>query len=1721
MADRFITVQEPDLGAGIDQQSSENKIQPGYAEDILNMDPKATGSIATRAGFQGYLGNIPLRVKSIEYNDNSEYNLCFYLDGDINLSSIDLSTVRVTPLIAYGRTSPKNTANAGDLKNDEDKAFYYTKFRVDLKKVFNIGTDTLLVPSTEHPFNTAFLFVGTTKNTSTLDSSNEVFYPDQVSIDKTSYDISIDYTNGTGSSFEGFAYILDKSALAGTNYVSTLETVASGATTTFTYSAATHGLSNFNIIGKVFENSVSSLIEVIPDSLTITPAGQVAVTITNSTGASKDYYIVLTAAGATNVVTGSVSAGAATSITIPNLEKDFLFAVAYLEQTIGGTLEQVYPDSITIDGTAKTASISFTNNMATSANFQVVYLYANIATNKLCVTGEVISAPDSYSDDEPQVVLYGLPHSEVYGSQLIDQQGFTNHIDSYRVAAEDRLIAGLGGNLFAAKLAGEADIDDFNLAPEYFPNLRERVAVETTLGPCFYSTTDSPSRSRGYIQASSSSSGFLSVESATYQTGSGYLRLELNAPGLVVSGTLSTIISSTAGLEDYITVKNMGHSRLNGTFKIKGASVGTDVVYIDVENSKITDSNFDEVDSGGLAGIFSEQLQLLGDAPFIGGDILTSEIITDLTVSSSLADKIVFSLITEEMTVPAGLRIVGTRNSNIIQLRQLDGTITNTMVVRGDMLNVSNIERRLRVLYVNANTDETVSITGDGEIGTVTCLDTSTLSVEQTVLFLDSPNFGGAYVIQDILSETTFTILSTADLTESAVLVGNTVQFDETFNIEDTLDSSISYTVEGRWMPIEAPISSYNLPKKTYPTHFDSLGYGNQAILRSVMVQDNMYFVNGEDEVMKYDGQNIYRAGLFRWQPHLYSAIDTTATGKIDTGNFSLSYSGVSDNVFTLATAADSIKLSVGQKIKDNKTDTLYTITNIDTTAGKVVVSRVIGTTGSGATTISTVSTYSYYFRLNMVDRNNNVIGSAVAGSEDFVVTLGEDAAVNLRLVGMPVLDIYDYDRLEVQIYRTKANDTTNFFLLTTLPMSFDNNKGYIDYIDSDSDIDLIKDDILSVSLAGAELATTINEPLRAQYVTTAGNRLILGNVKDYPTMDIQFIQNQSGPIVLADFVTSGNKRYLFRKDNTDIATTTDNVNRFAYEFTSSSTSISSLTNNAGASFTVTASNSLAAGDWVYLFHSAVVDDKSLKYAGLWQVTSATGSDFTIDFPHSSTYAPGAADVDKFAIATDPSDVPVFLGTDGNYNINNGNRTSTESYEYVAVRRLANMINTSMRMVNIDLYPTFTPFMIANAGGEYGFGQLVIKQPKVFNTNLELVLPALDGQFDIFINSVKRTASEQAGTLTKEYPSRVLVSYTNYPEIMDNATAAVDSRSESAVDVNSADGQAITAIIPFFGDSAFGQASKSGIVTVFKENSIYLLDLSAKDAVSKGLVTATPVIQKLETQGKGCTAPLSVAVTRAGIMFANYSGIYRLTRSLDVEYIGRKLERIWRESVDKSNIQFITGHHYANGNQYKLSVPYINTQNGRNYYTLVYSHTREYEGIGPGSWTVYDNHKAIGWANLLDDAYFATTEGQVMSIRRVGDNTDYRDDGQAINWQFLTRAMDFGDAGIRKLVRSVITFYRTIAETNSVSLKASMNMSSEFNDTDLFTIKNQSDSTGLSDSVDKKVVTIRSSLANPLGNYLQLLYAGNTLDKPVEIAGISIRLAGRSSKGLSEAADTN
>jgi hypothetical protein len=1795
VAYQFNTISENDWGSGIDQQSAENAVKPGFVEDLVNGDPKAEGYIAKRVGYQGFAGNLPVRVSRVDYSGN---DLCFTLDNAITLTSIDLSRVRSSPIYVQGKLSV--TSGGGDFDNIGDSVNYYTGFTLDTTLSIPAGTGTLSIPASFHGQGTPYFLPRFYESTHPTDNSNRQFFVDGITINKTTYDMSIDYTNGTGNSFPVFVTYSKRNA--GSYIAPSLTTVAPSTTSTINVSAATHGQPNFNLQVELWQDDGTSFINVIPDSVTINTAGQVTIVLTNNGPAPIDVFPVITAVDVANKFEESLAFSNQTLV-INNLSTDFIGASVYVKNATTGLLTQVIPEQIEQDADSRTVTMTFGFNSQDYADYYTVTGQATfvvhwedlrITANKLCVTAHN-TIGGAIFDERPQLTIWGLDHSEIYGTApVVSRPGWVNHIDSYKSSAASTVIAGLGGNIFAANQLPSPIL--------YYPNLRNRVNItpaSQTVAPAFWGLTDSPVRTAGYFKFAGGEENWARVSSVTWISGN-TIEYVLSTPSLSVTGTPLSINN------DQITIAGSGWRVNDGTFTVTAVTPGTNTLTIRVTNPNRDSADFNETDSGALAGIFTSSLTLAATSSFIAGDRLISDLFgdgTDLVVLSSSGSVIVIGNVMTSYTLPAGLTIVASRSGCILPLRTINEIPSIDNIVRGDMVTYNGLNRAIRILYVNPAADESVALSGDGQTLTITLLSTLALRIGQKILLTQAGAWDGEHTITDIPSPTAITVASTISGSGTATLVGKTIELDEQTTLIDQQNNQISVSVPVRWSPIEAPAS---VAQQTYVSHFPSEGYGEQAIIRSTMSSDNLYLTNGQDQVMKMDGNSIYRAGLPRWQPQAFITVDEDPStmpiqGKIIISNPPIVSTARTTSHFVI-NYADRRRFAEGQKIYDTANHNIYTITGITEgssaapTQAYINVAETITYQGAGSHNLTNVFYYRYYFRLNAIDANNNIIISAITGYQDNTVIIEHPSQIRIRLIGFPAWDNYDYARLELQVYRTKLDQAAPFFLVSTVPLPYGTNTGYVDIVDTKDDSFLTDLDPSSV-LSSSELGTRWSGPLRSKYITSAANKLILANVETDPQLDINILQPaNSAALTAANF---NGKRFLFRKDNTDSGTTTDNINRMAYEFRSTGAlTITGVTNNAGTSFTVTTSapHGLSSGNWVYLTTRAVETDWSfdsvsatndelintasvahnyttgqrvvlystnapggtttlstyyvvlgstpfrlklaltlaaaiagtpvinltgaggstgnlephnqirLEYAGWWQVASSNTLTFTINHTHSASYVPALDgwELNTAVKATNPNDIPVWIELDDNYGSITGD---SQFIQNRVVDRLSRAISASQRLCRTA---GFTPWLIAGAGQDYNSGQIIITQPKSLPTITELQLPSFT-EFLVFVNGVQKTSGESASTFSYKYPSRLLASYTNYPELFDNVTTTDPDQSVSVIDINSADGQQITGVIPFFGESAFGAALRSGVVVVFKTNSIYLVDLAEKAA-------GRNPVQRIESQGLGCTAPHSIANTRDGIMFANESGIYKLTRSMAVEYVGRKTERVWRNRVNRDALELAFGHHYSTGSQYKLAVPLDGGTSPGD--LLVYSHVREYQG-GVGAWSRYSHSPAIGWCNLFSDAFFASTNGRVYSIRRAGDNTDYRDDNQPIAFEATLRAMDFGDGGIRKIIHYVISKFRVLKDASGTALSTAADLTDNFQDADNFRLESPTDNTnGLNDANAIKVQTIRFSIDNRKLVFLQVRFTNSTIDEPVEITEVSVRVAGMTDKGITSAART-
>lgn len=1729
---QYTSVPESDFSFGIDVRNAENQIAPGFVRDLLNADIVEKRA-RKRQGHQGFAGNVPVRVTELEY-DQANNEICFILPQGVSLQSsgVSLETTPPSPIVVYGRSS-SFTAGQGPFTTSGDHVRYYSTFTVPLRKTLLTGTHTLNYPQAEHGETTTNLFVGVVESTSLTDRSYEDVEVNKIRLDESSYDINIDYINGTSSNKDALIYLADKSPVAGSSYVHAALAVGTGVQT-ISIPASTHNLSDFNITVQIQQDTGTERQIVTPDSFLIATNGDVTVGVTNSTGSPLDYYVILSAAPIANNVNGVVNGLSTGTVTIPAVSSPWVFYAIYLEQTPGGTKELVQPDSIIYSDTTKNVTISFTNGSSSARNFIVYYEYGVLRSNKLCVTDNTLTT--SGTDTRPQLTIWGLEHDEIYPSSKSEREGWVNHIDSYRRSGEQRLICGLGGNLFSARTYSEA-ATQYAYA-QLYPRLNARASANRILGPLFWDTNDSPARTRGYITSDDSGTHWATITAVQYDTGNGWTKYTISLPSKAVLDstgtptTLGSVLSTTTGLEDYLTVQGMSYARHEGVFRIRQVLDGTNEIFVWVENSS-NSADYDDSGVAGEVGVFSDQLVWSSSAPFIAGDMLLSAAIPDTleieTMLSSSTTTVSDGWV-DRIEVPGGVLFLGRRQSSVLPLRSGYPAAASaaTNLVRGDMLSYSGPDRLnsktstarlMRVKSINADSDRTadISVTGDTATVTMTSGDTAFLTKGNQVLIIQAGTQSGIHTIDDILSSTEFTYTtSVTDSATGATLVGHTAEIDESLDWEDTIGDTNGFTVVERWIPIEAPDDLFDLTPSTYVTQLDYSTYVNQAFLRSTMVVDNMYLTDGNNEVFKFDGSNIYRAGILPWQPGLFINQDTTASAKIVTSLRSLAYSASDATTGKLTiSAADQNIIPVGSTVHLSGSTEHYTVQSytqddpIAPTAFYLLVERALDTSVSASGTVSEIGIFRYYFRLNAVDANSNIIASAVTGYQDHVIELTADAAIQLKLVGLPNWDIYDFDRLEVQIYRTKMNTAAPFYRITTLPLDFDNTQGYLTFTDSFADSDLTDLDEVNTALKGQELGTAWSDPLRAKYVTSIANRLVLGNLRDYPQFDIQVVGPAS--ISNSDFF---NDSILFRRDHTDTGTDTDMPNRVRYEwihdFSGPVAGFAPGVNH----FLFNTINPTGAhiGDWIYLTYATVsTTTQDSTYAGWWQIAAISGSIVQVNLVGA---AAAASYPNRFVVASNTADVPVLMGTDGNLGMVNGDSFPT----FNAMRRMSMAINATMRMVDTSLtgMGSFTPWLVARSGNDTPpAGRLIVRQPRSDATAMEMV-PSFSG-YDLFVNSVRRATLDEIGASSRTYPSRILASYENYSEIFDNPTSILDTDSDSAIDINPADGQEITGIIPFFGQTAFTAAQQAAVLVVFKTNSIYLVDLNQKKLGNQ-------CVQRIETEGLGCTAPYSITASKNGIPFANESGMYILRRNQAIEYVGRFMERNWTERVDLDALSLAQGHHFGVGRAYKLSVPITATQNETTGYlenseVYVYNHTGEDQGR-PGAWGRYDNHPATGWANLAANAYFAATSGRVFSIRQEDEISDYRDDSSGIDMTLTSRAADMGAPGIRKVVDGIIIDYRVGARNTGTSLAYSVDLEQEFSTSTPFVVPKPPASTNLSDPIPQDVVPIRHDIQRRRGVYFASQISNSTIDENVEIAGITYKVGGLSDKGILQAART-
>lgn len=479
------------------------------------------------------------------------------------------------------------------------------------------------------------------------------------------------------------------------------------------------------------------------------------------------------------------------------------------------------------------------------------------------------------------------------------------------------------------------------------------------------------------------------------------------------------------------------------------------------------------------------------------------------------------------------------------------------------------------------------------------------------------------------------------------------------------------------------------------------------------------------------------------------------------------------------------------------------------------------------------------------------------------------------------------------------------------------------------------------------------------------------------------------------------------------------------------------------------------------------------------------------------------SDVDKLVKSgiNDTYSVPVFISStvdDICWGQDNGQyELGVYSFQSVYLRRIVAACNAAAVACNyVDGSARFIPWLRAYYGNDVTDGNtLLFQSDSGFFIGSNVLEPT---QYKIFVDGVSvGTSTFILPSSRSVFPSRLVASYPNYPEVFDTPYSAVPSQSDSAIDVGAEDGTEITGLAPFFGDSAFGGAALDATLVVFKTNKIMLVDVAGKQ------------IQQIETQGLGCTYPNSIRHIGSGIIFANESGIYKLTKQLQVVYIGKFTDRQWLAAVSTNvDTTFVSGLNLPLERKYVISFP-----EGTSF---TYGQLRE-EQAPLGSWTKYSNYTFCDAVTNEGITYLASNDGNVYSSASV----DYNDNGAAIEGSILLRAQDFGDSGQHKRVNSFLLHFRNNANVEGTIVQCSLDMSYDFRDCDTFELVNgASEYDKLSDTWLYKTSTLRFSPPAKKCNYFQVKLQNSSLDEPLELTAADYVVEGEGKvQGIAEAID--
>jgi hypothetical protein len=215
------------------------------------------------------------------------------------------------------------------------------------------------------------------------------------------------------------------------------------------------------------------------------------------------------------------------------------------------------------------------------------------------------------------------------------------------------------------------------------------------------------------------------------------------------------------------------------------------------------------------------------------------------------------------------------------------------------------------------------------------------------------------------------------------------------------------------------------------------------------------------------------------------------------------------------------------------------------------------------------------------------------------------------------------------------------------------------------------------------------------------------------------------------------------------------------------------------------------------------------------------------------------------------------------------------------------------------------------------------------------------------------------------------------------------------------------------GGSINAHASLDNVLFVFKGGSIH--------SVTGELTTSNFQVDRIPTQGIGCTANKTLVEVDGNLMFLSKNGPYMIAQNGEMVFIGDRISPRFKNS--DFNFKQAQSFNWVKKDKILLHMPIIELSTGGDNYSGTLSKIFVFDTYRK-AWLEWSNHDIRGGISLANDVLYntrweldavtGTTKYYLCATLENGDEFDYADHNEPIPFQFATNWQAMGEPTIFK-----------------------------------------------------------------------------------------------------------